>query len=379
MEIKAMRTALILMFLAGCKMMPVIYAADPAPDVESLVEGFPTLDELESRLGSQTSARDSIPAPESRANVHSNSFAPTLPALPHLFAGSLVAPISGVVPATRNSVPGDRPLTALLSNLDAAHKETVELADEITKKNQLVRNKYFFDRLTTYARSDYGTAVTGVFANGIGFGTFQQAFRQNYVTTYSLPLLPRYTKTTGWSRILGGWAISSSVGAEPRLDQAFNVERFLNNLRLSWSVAFSYNLCGATFRKIRDGQLAQEAALVKATDRATDAREELLRKMAARMEALTSNPPLHDSRLESLRELYPQFELYQSRYLQAKSCEERVEHFYTVKGLALSLLTLAGYDRAGSRGRDLLGSWKRAHYSICEGRSANTLQPTPAS
>jgi hypothetical protein len=69
--------------------------------------------------------------------------------------------------------------------------------------------------------------------------------------------------------------------------------------------------------------------------------------------------------VSSLRELYPQFELYQARFEQAPSCDERMEEFFTMKGLALSLLTLAGYDRPNQPGSDLLHAWKKARFVGC--------------
>lgn len=369
MEIRVMRILIILPLLGISGAAPTARAAEPASTVKDLVDGFLTLDELESRIGPRSRARPSPPEAETSARVDSLLLrTPALVTFAQPFTRSQAVSFTSAGPVVRTAVLGDGPLTPLISNLETARKETELLTEEITRKSQLLRNKYFFDRLTTYARTDYGTAVTGVFANGIGFGTFQQAFRQNYVTSYNLPLLQRYTKSTNWSRIFGGWAISSSVGAEPRFSQALNVQQLLNNLRLSWSVAFTYNLTGATFRKMRDGQLAEEAALTNATDRATATREELFKTMAARVEALAANPPVRDTRLESLRELYPRFELYQSRFHQAKSCEEQVEYFYTVKGLALSLLTMAGYDRRDDGERELLTVWKRARYSDCEGQ-----------
>ena len=63
--------------------------------------------------------------------------------------------------------------------------------------------------------------------------------------------------------------------------------------------------------------------------------------MALRIDALSANRPVRDTRLTSLRELYPQFELYQARFEQATSCDDRMKDFFTLKGLALSLLTLS--------------------------------------
>ncbi len=74
--------------------------------------------------------------------------------------------------------------------------------------------------------------------------------------------------------------------------------------------------------------------------------------------------------MTSLRELYPQFELYQARYEQATSCDDQMEDFFTLKGLALSLLTMAGYDRADNAGSNLLQTWKRARFEGC-GRASS--------
>jgi hypothetical protein len=87
--------------------------------------------------------------------------------------------------------------------------------------------------------------------------------------------------------------------------------------------------------------------------------------MALRIDAISASGSARDSRLTSLRELYPQFELYQARYQQASSCDERMEDFFTLKGLALSLLTLAGYDRPENVASSLLQMWKRARPTSC--------------
>lgn len=42
-----------------------------------------------------------------------------------------------------------------------------------------------------------------------------------------------------------------------------------------------------------------------------------------------------------------------------------MEDFFTLKGLALSLLTLAGYDYPDNSGSDLLPTWKRARFTGC--------------
>jgi hypothetical protein len=153
------------------------------------------------------------------------------------------------------------------------------------------------------------------------------------------------------------------VGAMPSLGQMFQLSQFLNNLQFTWSVSFSYNITGATARRILDNQFAQEADLGKAAVRASAAREELLKKMAQRIDTLSAGQPGGDNRVGSLRELYPQFELYQQRYQQATSCDARMENFFTLKGLALSLLTLAGYDRSDTG--NLLATWKRVRFAGC--------------
>jgi hypothetical protein len=112
-------------------------------------------------------------------------------------------------------------------------------------------------------------------------------------------------------------------------------------------------------------QYQQEADRDKAAGRATATREELLKKMALRIDALSAKQPGRDPRLTSLRELYPQFELYQARYEQAQSCDEQMENFFTLKGVALSLLTMAGYDRPGATESHLLQTWKRARLAGC--------------
>jgi hypothetical protein len=42
-----------------------------------------------------------------------------------------------------------------------------------------------------------------------------------------------------------------------------------------------------------------------------------------------------------------------------------MEDFFTLKGLALSLLTLADYDHPDNIGNNLLQTWKRARFVGC--------------
>jgi hypothetical protein len=44
-----------------------------------------------------------------------------------------------------------------------------------------------------------------------------------------------------------------------------------------------------------------------------------------------------------------------------------MEDFFTLKGLALSLLTVAGYDRPDPGESNLLQTWKRARFAGCGG------------
>ena len=347
-------------------------AAEIPAGIENLVEEFPSLEELEARLGAKPAAKRHSANSSSyytkagwwstASEDRTNRFRPRIP----LAAGSSVvnAPLAA-----------DSPFAPLLMKWEASQKEAADLAGRVNRKNNRLINKYFMDRIVSNARTDYGTAITGLFAQGVGFGTFEQALRQNYTTIYSLPLLTRFSGSSNWKRILAGWTISSSVGVEPKLSELLQVQDFLRGLRLSWSVALNYNLPWTNVRKIADHQFRDEAALAQAADRAVTTRDELVKKMAARLEELAANPPVGDTKLESLRELYPQFELYRTRFQQAGSCEERLEHFFTLKGLALSLLTLAGYDHPGKGATDLLATWKKARNLNCEVASAALRSP----
>ena len=366
MQIKAIPWVLILTILRVSLVTPPIYAAAASPDLENLVLGFPTLDELETHMGYEA-ARDGVdPHLPPRAHASSEATEGSIyPVSARWFTASPAPnPFRASAPAPP-AEPGELPLASLFANMDAAQKEAGALGKEISRQNNLPINKYLLDRWTVYARTDYGTDLTGLFVNGIGFGSFQQSFRQSYGVNYNLPLLQRFSGSTKWTRILSGWTISSSVGVMPQFSQALQLQQLLNNLQLSWSVSLSYNVSGSMLRKIQDGQYDQEAALGKAAGRAAATREELLKKMALRIDALSANRPVRDTRLTSLREIYPQFELYQARYEQATSCAERMENFFTLKGLALSLLTLAGYDRPDDTGSNLLQTWKRARLAGC--------------
>jgi hypothetical protein len=364
MTTKTRLIGLIILALGTLGIVPHAHATDPTQETENLVLSFPTLDDLESHMSygaePQTARPDSAPRWGTFSQV---AWTSPFPSGARCCPGpGPQDPFSAIEHAERHR-PGDESITSLLSDLETAQNKIGLLHAEIHKRNEAPLNKFFFDRLSGYARTDYGTEITGLFVNGIGFGTFEQALRQNYGLTYRLPLLRRYTESSNWKRLLSGWTISSSAGAEPQLNGPLQAQQLLNNLQLSWSVALKYDLSGATLRKIRDGQLAQESVLAETFGRAAQAREALLKKIAQRVEASPASPVVHDTRLKSLRELYPQFELYRLRYRQAKSCDDRLEYFSTMKGLALSLLTLAGYDRPD--GLDLLGQWKKAHYTGC--------------
>ena len=302
------------------------------------------------------------PNPPSGANSHSADVGYVFPVSARWFTASPVPdPFSTWVGPKTD--PAEKPLASLLADMDAAQKQAGALGRQIVCNNDNPVNKYLLDRFAITASTTYGTNITGIFVNGIGLGTFQQTLLQTYGLTYTLPLLQHYTKTSNWTRVLSGWTVSASVGAMPNLGQTFELRQLLNNLQLTYSVAIGYNLSSSVLRKIKDGQYDDEAALVKVTARAAAAREQLLTQMAARIDALSRNQPTRDTRVSSLRELYPQFELYQTRYQQAASCDDQMEDFFTLKGLALSLLTLAGYDRPDRSASNLLQTWKKARFS----------------
>jgi hypothetical protein len=366
MQITAKLFFLLLALLTAFLMAPPTCAAGASPEVESLVRGFPTLDELETHLGFAAPPENANPNHSSRVPANSEgaegSIYPvsarwfTAPPAPDPFSALSSAP---------NGEPGEKPLASLLADMDAAQNAARALGKQISTQNNLPINKYLLDRVTAYARTDYGTDITGLFVNGIGFGSFQQTLRQSYGATYSLSVFQRFSGSTKWTRILSGWTISSSAGVMPLINPTLQLQQLLNNLQFSWSVSLSYNVSSSMLRKIQDGQYDQEAALGKAAGRAAATREELLKKMALRIDTLSANRPVRDTRLTSLRELYPQFELYQARYEEGTSCDERMEDFFTLKGLALSLLTLAGYDRPDNAGSSLLQTWKRARLAGC--------------
>lgn len=369
MPIKAKLLVLLLPFWIAFSVTSPAYAADGSPEVESLVRGFPTLDELESHLGLGTPPEGADPRPPSRVDANSHGAEGSIYPVSARWFTAPPAPSPFSASPAITAASGERPLASLLAEMDSAQKEARELGKEISRQDDLAINKYLLDRVTTYARTDYGTDITGLFVNGVGFGSVQQTLRQSYGASYILPLLKRYSGSTKWARIMNGWTISSSVGVMPLINPTSQLQQFLNNLQLSWSVSLSYNLSTSMLRKIKDGHYDKEAALGEAAGCAADAREELLKKMALRIDALSADRPVRDTRLTSLRELYPQFELYQARYEQATSCAERMENFFTLKGLALSLLTLAGYDRPDHAGSHLLETWKKARFAGCGGTS----------
>jgi hypothetical protein len=366
MQIKARLVLLLLAIFPALLMTPPTYGAAAPSEVESLVRSFPSLDELEIHLGVGGPREDADPQPPVRVHANSEVAGGSIyPVSARWFTASpALDPLS--TPATApNAESGEKPLASLFADMDTAQKEAGALGKQISAQNNLPINRYLLDRFTVTANTSYGTNITGLFVNGIGFGQVQQTFLQNYGLTYTLPVLQRFSKSTKWTRILNGWTVSSNVGAMPQLVQSTELLKLLNNLQLTWSASVSYNLSSSTLRKIQDGQYAQEAAANKAAGRVTATREDLLKKMALRIDALSANRPAHDTRTTSLRELYPQFELYQTRYEQATSCDEQMEDFFTLKGLALSLLTLAGYDHPDNSGSNLLQTWKRARFAGC--------------
>ncbi len=355
---------LILALSAVTFMTPPAYAAGDS-EADRLVSGFPTLDELEKHLGGESLPTAENARPSSFHESSGPSEGSVIPVSARWFTAPRTSDSFSPSAAEPRIESQEKPLAILLADMDAEQAKTTTLNNEIVRQNNLPVNKYLLDRVGAVARTDYGTNITGLFVNGIGFGSFQQTLRQNYGASYTLPLLQRYANSTKWTRLLGGWSISSLAGVTPSLSRMFQLQQLLNNLQFTWSFSFSYTLNGSTLRKIQDGQLEQEADLGKATIRAAEAREELLKRMALRIDALSASGPARDSRLTSLRELYPQFEMYQARYQQATACDERMEDFFTLKGLALSLLTLAGYDRPENAASNLLQTWKRARPTGC--------------
>jgi hypothetical protein len=369
MQMKTKLLALLLALLTVFLMTPPTFAAGASPEVESLVRGFPSLDELETHLGLAAPPDDAVPNPPARARSNSAGREGFIFPVSARWFTAPQPPSPFSTEAASSAEPGEKPLALLLAQMDQALRDAGAIGTQISRQNNLPINKYLIDRWSAYARTDYGTDITGLFVTGVGFGSVQQTLRQSYGTSYSLPLLQRYSGSTKWTRILSGWTISSNFGVMPLINPTLQLQQLLNNLQFSWSVALSYNLSGGMLRRIQDGQYSQEAEMGKALGRAAATREELLRKMALRIDALSVNRPVRDTRLTSLRELYPQFELYQARYEQATSCDEQMENFFTLKGLALSLLTLAGYDHPDTAGSNLLQSWKRARFAGC-GRSS---------
>jgi len=367
-----MLTAWLLVLVGGALCVPPWVAAQNGPAVEELISTFPSLDELESRLGA-TAAR-SLPAANPDVPASSTGDSPRYQ--PAGTGQSVFLPTRLVGRGAEQ--PGDGSLTSAYANMTATQNEAAGLATAIVRLNNRASNKYFTDRLTINARTDFGTAITGLFVSGLGFDTQTATFKQSYMASYNLPLLARYRASTDWKRVLSGWQFSSAVGVQPNIADTLNLRRFLGGTQLSWSVAFTYDISGATLRKIRDRQYSLEEEQAGAVGRAAAQRDELLKRMIDRVEAM-NRPAVRDTRLEALREIYPQYELHLSRYRRAKSCDEQMEHFFTMKGVALSLLTLADYDRAGAAGPRLIAAWKSARQLACDQDriQAGVSTPTP--
>jgi hypothetical protein len=355
----------------GGLLSPPWLSAQQAPDIDNLISSFPSLDELENRLG----AGETRSLPERNREVPASSTADATGYQP-VTAGPPVFLPTSVVRGGVDQRGGDS-LTSAYAHLTDTQKKAVDLGYDIRRLNDRAANKYFNDRLTFNARTDFGTAVTGLFVGGLGFGTQTASFKQSYMAGYNLPLLARYQTSTDWKRALSGWQFSSAVGVQPNVADAFSLRRFLGGTQLSWTVAFTYDISGATLRRIRDRQYSLEADQASAVKDAVRQRDDLLKHMVERVEAM-NRPAVRDTRLEALREIYPQYELHLSRYRRAKSCDERIEHFFTMKGVALSLLTLADYDRAGAAGQRLIAAWKSARQLACENDRIQAGVSTPA-
>jgi hypothetical protein len=71
MQIKAKLVVLLPALWAMFLMTPSLYAAGASPEVESLVRGFPSLDELETHLGLAAPPDGADPNPPVRAHVNS--------------------------------------------------------------------------------------------------------------------------------------------------------------------------------------------------------------------------------------------------------------------------------------------------------------------
>ena len=345
----------------GGFLSPSCLSAQEAPDIDNLVSSFPSLDELENRLG----VRETRGLPEPNRDIPANSVANSSEYQPVSAGQAFSRPDRVTRRGAEEAGYGSGSLITAYSDFSATQRRMTDLATDIGGLNNRASNKYFNDRLTINARTDFGTAITGVFVNGLGFGSRTASFKQSYMAGYNLPILTRYRTSTDWKRVLSGWQFSSSVGVQPNIADAFSLRRFFGGTQLSWSVAFTYDISGATLRKIRDNQYSVEADYECTAKRVFEKRDELLKRMVDRVEAM-NHPAVRDTRLEALREIYPQYELHLSRYRRAKPCEERIEHFFTMKGVALSLLTLADYDRAGASGQRLIAAWKSASQLACE-------------
>ena len=174
-------------------MVPPIPARAASSQADTLVRGFPTLDELETHLGTKPPSAGENPNPPSGANSHSADVGYVFPVSARWFTASPVPdPFSTWVGPKTD--PAEKPLASLLADMDAAQKQAGALGRQIVCNNDNPVNKYLLDRFAITASTTYGTNITGIFVNGIGLGTFQQTLLQTYGLTYTLPLLQHYTK-----------------------------------------------------------------------------------------------------------------------------------------------------------------------------------------
>jgi len=176
--------------LWGGLLVPLRLSAQNGPAVDELISSFPSLDELEGRL--RAGETRSLPEPNRDIPVISTADSPGYqPA----GAGQPVFLPAGVAepgPEQR----GDGSLITGYAKFTATQNEAAGLATAISRLNNRPVNRYFSDRLTFNARTDFGTAITGLFVSGLGFDTQTATFKQSYMASYSLPLLARYRAST---------------------------------------------------------------------------------------------------------------------------------------------------------------------------------------